>query len=177
MIAAWLWLAGAAEAQDDPTCAAPPLTEPGSSLSVAWVSPLGKRARGKAWLYVVPTADLRAFAAADGKEVVRLLQWAGVRRSSRPPRRQYKVVVFDVSADRICRPVVAAPGDLEAGRLAGVAPCDEDHAGPHRKYEGCGWITDLATGEPSIQAYRARWNDLAVNGFCLLPLERFVGGP
>lgn len=165
----------AASAQDE-VCSAPELTDPGSPLSVAWISPLGKRVRGKAWLYVVPTTELRAFVSGgEGQgDVARTLQWAGVRRSSKPPKRRYKVVIFDVSADRICRPVVPTAEQLDGGRLVGVAPCEEDHAGPHKRYEGCGWLTDLATGQPSIQAYRARWNDLAANGFCLLPLERFV---
>ncbi|MEZ4241418.1 MAG: hypothetical protein R3F59_35760 [Myxococcota bacterium] len=175
MIALWLAMAGA-RAQE---CGgSPELTDPGAQLSVAWISPLGKRVRGKAWLYVVPTTELRAFAAGEGKgDVVRLLQWAGVRRSARPPHRRFKVVVFDVSADQICRPVVADGASLREGRLEGVAPCDEDHAGPHRNYAGCGWVTDFATGAASVQTYRARWNDLAANGFCLLPLARFVAAP
>jgi hypothetical protein len=170
-------LSGGAWAQDE-VCESPPLADPGDTLSVAWVSPLRKRARGKAWLYVVPTAELRTFAAGEARgDVARLLQWAGIRRSSRPPTRRFKVVVFDVGADRLCRPVVPEDGALVQGRLAGVSPCDEGQAGEHGKYEGCGWITDLATGRPSVEAFRAQWNDLAANGFCLLPLERFVAQP
>ncbi|MEQ1503732.1 MAG: hypothetical protein ABMB14_15945 [Myxococcota bacterium] len=156
------------------TCpSTPELVAPPPAVSVAWVSPLGRRARGKAWLYVVPTADLRAYAQDPSHpDAARVLQWLGARRSGKPPSRRYKVVVFDTRPEAICRPIRLADGADPA--LAGVPACDEDHAGPQGRYAGCGWATDQATGQPSIQVYRAQWNTLAANGFCLLPFDRFL---
>ncbi|MEQ1569087.1 MAG: hypothetical protein ABMA64_25850 [Myxococcota bacterium] len=164
------WLATTSwSAEGAPECALDSLDPPPQQLSVAWVSPLRKRARNTAWLYVVPTRDLRAFAEGEGKgDPVRTLQWLGLRRSDRPPGRRYKVVIFDVASEHLCRPVVAA------GEVGGVVACDADHAGPDGRYEGCGTATDTRTGRASIAVYRAQWQALASDGFCLLPLERFL---
>jgi hypothetical protein len=160
-----------ARAQEDyPACEAPPLTAPPSALSVAWVSPLGRRARGSSWLYVVPTADLRGFAHGEGKEQVgRTLQWLGLRKNAKNPHRRYKVVVFDTTPEELCRPLWSDDAVVD-----GVRVCDENRSGPDGAYEGCGWATDLSDGEPSIQVYRAQWRLLAVDGFCVLPLDRFL---
>lgn len=159
-----------AHAQDDEICEAPPLTAPPSALSVAWVSPLGRRARAGSWLYVVPTSDLRAFAEGEGKgQVGRTLQWLGQRRTAKDPHRRYKVVVFDTSPDELCRPIVSDDATLD-----GVRPCDVNHAGPDGAYDGCGFATDRADAEPSVQLYRAQWRLLSVDGFCVLPFDRFL---
>jgi hypothetical protein len=155
-----------AHAQDE--CDTSALTEPPEALSVAWVSPLRKRAGANSWLYVVSTADLRTFADAH-PDVGRTLQWLGMRRTAKAPRRQYKVVVFDTAPGELCRPVVT---DQET--LAGVVTCDESRSGPDGSYVGCGLATDRATGSPSVQLYRGQWRVLSVDGFCVLPLERFV---
>jgi hypothetical protein len=167
----WLWSV-AALAQE--VCDVPELSEPDDALSVAWVSPLGKHARGKAWLYVVPTSDLRAFGKEADGNIGRVLQWMGMRRKAKAPTRRYKVVVFDTTPDAICRPIEPSKeGSIEP--ISGVRPCDEDHRGAQGQYEGCGFLTDRSNGEPSIEVYRAQWNALANNGFCVLPLERFLG--
>jgi len=157
-----------AAAEDAPRCddahEAPP-----DALSVAWVSRLGARARAGSWLAVVPTADLRA--ATTGGSVARLLQVTGHRRSSREPRRRYKVVVFDVSSDQLCRPVSGVPTGQPA---AGVIACDERRSQPSRSATGCGHTVDRSTGGTGVPAYASRWSDLAGNGFCVLPAERFV---
>lgn len=175
-MASMLWSVAAwysASAAEPPTCDLSALSEPPEVLSVAWVSPLAKRAKGKAWLYVVPTATLRAYGQQVDGNQARVLQWLGQRRKGSTPRRRYKVVVFDTERVGLCRPIIPEDG-REAESIAGLLPCDEDHRGPHRRYEGCGWLTDRATGKPSIEVYRAQWNALANDGFCVLPLERFL---
>lgn len=167
------WLGAAALGQSAPTCAPDALRPPPETLSVAWVSRLGKRARGRAWLRVVPTTELRAFATGQAAgNAVRTLQWLGLRRSTRPLKGRYKVVVFDTVATALCRPV--ASDTLEP--VAGVVPCDDAHA-VERFTDGCGQGVDRATGAAVVPVYGAQWNTLAVNGFCVLPLDRFVTGP
>ena len=163
-------LAAVAFAQDDAVCDTSGFTAPPATLSVAWVSPLRKRAGANAWLYVVPTSDLRAFAAGEGKGAAgRTLQWLGLRRTSKEPRRSYKVVVFEATADDLCRPVATTEEEL-----GGVRACDENRSGPDGAYDGCGFATDRADGQPSVQLYRAQWRMLSVDGFCVLPLDRFL---
>jgi hypothetical protein len=161
------WLAALSFGQ---TCDASRWTAPPDAMSVAWVSRLGDRARNTEWLYVVPTADLRAFVAGDGKgDLVRTLQWLGLRRSDKPPTGRYKVVIFDTAPAELCRPVASTEP-----ALAGVVPCDEDHSRPRGAYDGCGALTDLRTGKPSVQVYRGQWQTLAADGFCVLPADRFL---
>jgi hypothetical protein len=166
MIFAWVV---AALAQD--TCPPADLPSLPSSVAVAWVSPLGRHVSNGTWLRVVPSSDIRAFLAElpEDQADVRLLQWLGLRSSSRPPQRRYKVVVFDMPRDRLCRPI---PSGDEL--LAGVRPCDERHSGAKGRYEGCGFLTDRATGTPSALYTGAEWRELSRDGFCVLPLERFL---
>jgi hypothetical protein len=172
------WLSAVALGADGPQCSLDALQDPPESLSVAWVSPVGKRARNAAWLYVVPTRELRAFSEGEGKgDPARTLQWLGLRKSAKPPHRTYKVVIFDTAPGELCRPVVSAES-----AIAGVAPCDSDHAGPRHLRAfgprngdgGCGTTTDQRTGKAGAVVYRAQWQSLATDGFCLLPLERFL---
>lgn len=146
---------------------APPVPD---TLAVAWVSPLGKHVSGASWLPLVTTADLRAFAAKnEADDYVRTLQWLGLRSSARPPQRRYKVVVFDVSRESLCRPVGAGePSGDEVRR------CEDERAAPRAAHDGCGYLTDLRTETPSAPVFSARWEDVSADGFCVLPLERFL---
>jgi hypothetical protein len=148
------------------TCDASALDAPGATVSVAWVSPVRARAGARRWLWVVPTKELRAFA--ETHETGRVLQWLGEQRKDRPPRRRWKVVVFDATPADLCRPLA----DDGAGDVAGVARCDERRSpGPDRT-QSCGQRLDRATGKPAVDVYRSQWASLATNGFCVLPLER-----
>lgn len=148
------------------TCDAAALDAPGSTISVAWVSPVRKRAGNGTWLWVVPTKELRAFAADhdDG----RVLQWLGEQKKDKAPRRRWKVVVFDATPADLCRPVA----DGGTGELAGVARCDEPRSPAPDRGQACGQRLDRATGKASVDVFRSPWATLATNGFCVLPLER-----
>lgn len=158
----WLLLAGLAWGQD--ACPTPPAR--GDAFSVAWVAPLHRRARG--WLSVVPTAELAA--APTAGSVARTLQLLGQRSSSKEPKRRYKIVIFDVAATDLCRP---GPGAAGVGACE-VPPLPEEGEGP----PPCPYTLDLATNPPraGLEEFRARWPELADEGFCLLPLGRFLGG-
>lgn len=159
----WAVLAPLAAAQ---TCDAGAHAALGDSISVAWVSPVRDRAAAGTWLWVVPTQKLRAFAAdhPDG----RVLQWLGLRKKDKEPRRRWKVVVFDAVPAQLCRPV----SDGGLGDVAGVARCDDRQSPDPDEEQACGQRLDRASGKPSVDAYRAQWSNLATNGFCVLPLER-----
>lgn len=138
-------------------------------LSVVWVAPRSRRVRNRSWLTVVPTLDVMDFAREEEPSVGRLLEFLGMRRAGRrEPRRPYKVLVFDVASDFLCRPV-----DTLEGRVGGVDVCEVQSR--HFKHtDGCGFIDDRANRGGGPPAFRARWADLVQAGFCLLPAERFL---
>lgn len=74
----------------------------------------------------------------------RLLQWTGQRRRDRDPRRPWKAVVFDAPGDSL------APGGT------------------------CGAADDLGLHGAGATAWRSTWRDLAADGFCVVPLARWI---
>lgn len=167
MFLSWMFLASAS---DEATCDLQALPVPAETLSVAWVSRLRRQAGARAWLSVVPTTELRAGIGGD-KRLARMLQRLGLRRSDRDPRRRYKVVVFDVPRDMLCRPIA----DADFGEVIdGVGVCDDGRPDPRRGTAGCGTTEDLGSDAPGLPLYRAQWSELARNGFCVLPAERFL---
>lgn len=138
-------------------------------LSVVWVAPRSRRVRSGSWLTVVPTLDVMDFAREEEPTVGRLLEHLGQRRSGRrEPRRAYKVMVFDVAPDSLCRPI----DGLDA-RVVGVDVC-EFKTRHFKGTDGCGFTVDTGTRRVGPPAFRARWADLVKAGFCLLPAERFL---
>ncbi len=91
---------GVAAARVPDVCLTAEAPEPGRTISVAWVTPLRRRAGNNEFLEVVPTVELRRAAKTDAS-LARTLQRLGVRRSSREPDRRYKVVVFDAPTDQL----------------------------------------------------------------------------
>jgi hypothetical protein len=140
-------------------------------LSVAWVSPMGRSVGRKAHVAVVPTAELRRWAEAEQADVARTLQALGLRRAADPPSTAWKVTVFDVAAADLCRPLAAGEG-----AVAGVPVClTADRHVPGR-YDGDGCTVDLADATPGLQVYSLTWEAAAAQGFCVLPMTRFLTG-
>lgn len=160
----------AAAAFADPVCGGD-LPAPPDHLSVAWVSPLGARVGANGWLTVVPTAALRDYVQDQRPGVGRLLQHLGARKRSSDPHRRYKITIFDVEADALCRPIPDAAEETLAG---GVPTCPAGRAELGHGYAGCGVLTDRGTGAPSLPVFRITWSDAAFAGFCVLPVERFL---
>lgn len=148
-------------------------------LQVVWVSPMGRRVRRRAHVEVVRLQDLRKFVVdnkADEARVVQALgmapRWGG-RRANRP----YKVVIFDVRADWMCRPV----DDQSPGRdLSGVVACDPRVGGRQFQhgpgFTGCGYSLDTGASTRGLDVFRVRWSDASAGGFCTMPLSRFISG-
>ena len=168
-------LAGAPAAQAADACELPQ-TVP-EAMQVAWVSPTGQGVGLKGMLNVVRTADLRALVVAEKREPTSLLRAIGLLGRRQKIRRGYKVTLFDVRTEWLCRPSAGAEGEDHAG----VARCE---AGWQRKgarlrrqsWTGCGYLDDTADGHRSVDVIRIRWRVAIAGGFCVLPLERFIEG-
>ncbi len=145
----------------------------GGTTSVAWVSPVSRRVMAHKWLPLVATRDLRALAQEGDTDIARLLQALGLRKSHRPPRRAWKVTIFEVPIDSLCRPLaVGEPGEVADGLFV----CKRGDKGIPGAYEGLGRTTDLRTQQEGLEIFSLQWRDAAASGFCVLPAERFLVG-
>ncbi len=100
MITLMLWI-GLAWAQDAPECElASELSS--DTLSVAWVSPMNKRVGANGWFEVVPTTQLRSWAASNGRAVGPMLKAVGARKKADEPKRPWKVTIFEIEGDLLC---------------------------------------------------------------------------
>lgn len=149
------------------------------ALQVAWLSLLSDRAGREEVLEVVRVADLRQWIRDNGTDVGRLLQGLGMapRNASRKADKDWKVTVFDVRSEWMCRPTQAGePGE----NLGGMEICDEKDGGrlrPHRwGYSACGYTLDTGASTRGLDVYRVTWSAASAYGFCVMPLERFLGG-
>ena len=160
-----------AQAADPPSCTHEFQDAP-ASISVAWVSPSGKTVGRNGQVTVVSTSDLRAWVKSDsGGSVARMLQRLGLRGKKKDPSRPWKVVIFDVEARDLCRPVA---GHDDPVAIAGLVSCKPRPSKPSPEQTGCGQTVDRASGAPGFEQFRGSWADLARNGFCVLPADRFV---
>jgi hypothetical protein len=158
---------------------APPVCEATAPLpdtvQVAWVSPLDKRVGAESQLEVVRVTDLRKLVEAEQRDPTRVLQALGLTKKESKER--WKVTIFDVKREWLCRPIDADP----ANDVAGMDVCEEKWQDPapgtvNRSYSGCGYLLDAKDGDRTLDAYRLRWRTAVTWGFCVLPLERFLGG-
>ena len=148
-------------------------------VQVAWISPVGRRVRAGATIEVVRVTELRKWVRDHGADSARLVQAVGMapRRGGRRAQKDYKVVIFDVQAGWMCRPM----GDVDAGKdVGGVIACDRAEGGRiylHRPgFTGCGYSLDTGASTRGLDVFRVRWSDASTWGFCTMPLERFIKG-
>jgi hypothetical protein len=144
------------------------------TVQVAWVSKLGKRAGSRTVLQVVRVADLRKRIEVEQRDPQGVLQALGL--VGKKARGKWKVVIFDVKADNLCRPVEGAEGEL-----TGVRACEEKWQKPASGvrddgFSGCGYARDTQTGERTLDVFHVDWAHAASWGFCVMPFERFVNG-
>ena len=147
------------------------------ATQVVWISPVRAHVRARQWMEVIELADLEAWAKEHGKDSTRLLQAAGVvgKKARRARSVPWKVTIFDVGRDLTCRPIEgAAPGT----QVASVAVCEDQkpaHGAKHG-FTGCGYSRDTGSGSRGLDVLRVRWEDAAREGFCVMPLDRFLEG-
>jgi hypothetical protein len=151
----------------------------GEATQVAWISPVRARVGARGWMEVVELEDLEAWTKQNGKEPERLLQVAGVvgKKARRARSVLWKVTIFDVARDTTCRPIKSA---LPGSEIASVAVCDSKQQSPargaRRGFTGCGYTLDTGAGTRGLDVLRVRWEDAAREGFCVMPLDRFLEG-
>ncbi|MEZ4321236.1 MAG: hypothetical protein R3F61_27420 [Myxococcota bacterium] len=147
------------------------LPKPADQQSVVWISPLRKTVSAGRSVRVVPVSALRKAASGSTMSVGRLLQLLGEQKKARNPRRPWKVTVFEASSGALCRPIEGAE---PSAFVAGLPVCVAGQSRASRNSTGCGTTVDRASGKDGVVLFRARWRDLAPQGFCVLPAERFV---
>ena len=149
------------------------------TIQVAWLSPLEDRVRGNSALEVVRVQDLRGWLRTQGRDQTRLLQGLGLvpRGGGSRADWSWKITIFDVRSEWMCRPVESGiPGE----DLGGVPACAESELGRLRGhrfgYTGCGYTLDTAASTRGLDVFRISWEVAASQGFCVMPLERFLAG-
>lgn len=167
-------LAAAQEPQaPPPTCSTADLatlTAPDDRLAVAWVGPWHRQPGGS--LKVVPVDELNTWIRAqDPPWRGRTLQWLGLRKRNTDPKRRFKVIIYDVDAAALCRPVT----DIEKGALVGEVPaCAPRHGDATKKQTGCGRTLDRRTGEAGAMQFVIKARVARESGWCAVPLQRYL---
>ena len=149
------------------------------SLQVVYVAPAGDQVEGNTWLEVVSVAQLRAFVSEHEADQLRVLQGLGLvsaKGTGRRAKRPYDARVFEVTPEALCRPLLGRPHN----DVAGVPVCTDRNQMPIQgrgasSFTGCGYTLDSATKERGFDVYRVQWKDADDKGFCVWPLERFLG--
>lgn len=149
----------------------------GDTVQVAWVSPVPKQVGASAMLTVVRTADLRTLVVERGRDPTRSLQLLGLLAPRQEIRQDYKITLFDVKAEWLCRPMAGEEGTV----VAGLRICDENQQdrgwGIHPKvWTDCGYLVDMMSGVRTLDVYRIAWEEAVTWGFCVMPLSRFLEG-
>jgi hypothetical protein len=147
------------------------------ATQVAWISPVRARVRARGWMEVIELADLEGWTKEHGKDPARFLQVAGVvgKKARRARSVSWKVTIFDVGRDTTCRPI---EGALPGTAVQSVAVCEDPKParGARPGFSGCGYTRDTGSGKRGLDVLRVRWEDAAREGFCVMPLDRFLEG-
>ena len=147
-----LWLQGAS------ACEVPKAV--GDTMQVAWVSPVQKLVGAEAMLNVVRTTELRTLAVQRGRDAARVLRSMGLLGIKQELRKDYKIVLFDVKTEWLCRPI---PGD-PSEKVVGLRRCAEEdqHRGWNilpKAWSDCGYLLDMVSGIRTLDLYRVAWKD------------------
>ncbi len=154
-----------------------PLETPPEQFQVAWVSRLGQSVGAQTAIQVVRVGELRKLVDGRQKDETTILRSLGLLGKRQSVRSDYKVTIFDVKRDWLCRPMDADEGTTEGGMA--VCPSDWQHAAAGTRdssYSGCGYLRDTETQERTLDVWRLEWENAVSWGFCVLPLGRFLGG-
>lgn len=156
------------------TC--PALSPLPDSLQVAWLSPAAKRVGAHTPLTVVRSSALQQLVKDRKADATAVLRALGLLRPRQALKDTWKVTLFDVPRSSLCRPVGEEVPD---SALAGVPRCED---GPRRRevvrkgWTDCGHVNDVVSGARTLDVFRVEWEAAASQGFCLLPLPRFLAG-
>jgi hypothetical protein len=159
---------GATAALAQEACA--PVDPVPDTLQVAWVSRANDRVGALGEMTVVRSAALQELVAARGRDATAVLHALGLLAPRREAEDGWKIVLFDVPREALCRPT--------EGDTVGVPRCDDAaRLGVHPKaWTGCGYLQDVVSGERTLDVFHVEWAEATSQGFCLLPLPRFLAG-
>ena len=146
------------------------LTAPPERLQVAWVSPESARVGLHQTMIVVSSRALLAAAEERGREPAAVLAALGVTNAAGA----WKVTLFDVDRAELCRPMVGEGAEAGLNRCASARRPARVRA---RAWSGCGYLDDARTAERTVDVYGVEWADAADQGFCVMPLTRYLQGP
>jgi hypothetical protein len=142
---------------------------------VAWVSQLARTVGAHTPIEVVRVTDLRKLVEAKNRDTTLVLQALGL--AGKKAHGDWKITVFDVKREWLCRPAEEDPGS----DLSGVPVCEADWqrkgiGAKARSYSGCGYLLDTMTGGRTLDTFRVDWQAASTWGFCVMPLQRFLDG-
>lgn len=159
-----IWLASLAWAQGE----CPSLDAPRNTVQVAWISPVRRTVGNNRDVQVVLVDDLADWVDDNKADQTRLLQALDRvgKRGGWRARRLYKVTLFEVPSEELCRPLDDVP---EGEVVDGVRAC-----GDTERKTPCGHTVDVITGEQGLTVYSIPWRDAARWGFCVIPLQLFL---
>ena len=154
------------------------LSEPPKAFQVAWISPVKERVGSKEMIEVVSFRDLRKWVKDKDATAKDLLHHLGMLKKGYKKEidpRDYKITIFDIEQKSLCRPMKGKAGD----KIKNVPICIENQqtaiSRRHKHgFTSCGYAFDTKTFSRSIDVYRIMWMDAVVQGFCVLPLKRFL---
>jgi hypothetical protein len=165
----WIILSQMAAAK--PICAA---VEPvADRTQVVWLSPTWQSAGSRRNLEVFELADVQAYVKRAGPDKVRMLQKLGQigSRGWWSGWMEWKVVIFDVEASSLCRPLRGGePGEV----VGGVPICHKRLQSGGARFTGCGYSKDTQTGARGLDHFRIPWSVASQWGFCVMPLDRVL---
>ena len=97
------------------------------AIQVAWVSPVREQARTKEMIEVVRLQDLQQWIDTEQADAKQILHHLGMlpkrsRRTIDPDA--YKIVIFDVESDSLCRSIELSD-DSTVTSITGLAVCTE----------------------------------------------------
>ena len=144
------------------------------------MAPADERVKAGAVLEVVRVSDLRQFLRDKQADPLRMLQGLGMATRDTPPTSaaDWRVTLFDVKAEWMCRPIEGGTPGEEAGA---VSVCDAEDQGALDKqhadgFTGCGYTLDTGAATRGLDVYRVSWEVASSQGFCVWPLSRFMDG-
>jgi len=152
------------------------------TFQVAWISPVDQQIAQNGLMEVVRVRDLRTWSLEHSDDSVEdktnaLLHSLGILERDETPEEAYKVTLFDVQPEWLCRPMREIPAD---NIVEGVGACTRRQAksisGHKAGYTGCGYSMDTTASTRGLDVFRIPWATASSQGFCVLPLDRFIEG-
>jgi hypothetical protein len=99
------------------------------------------------------------------------------RKGGFAARQPYKITIFDVQGQWLCRPILDGVDGEDSNGVAICGDSDSKSIHHHRPgYTGCGYTLDTAASSRGLDVYRIRWSEASAWGFCVMPLDRFITG-